>query len=39
MRFGSFAFSISADSDDDHQVIENTLREVELAKEIGMDTV
>ena len=39
MRFGSFVFSISADSEYDHQVIENTLREVELAEEIGMDTV
>jgi len=39
VRFGSFVFSISADREYDHQVIENTLREVELAEEIGMDAV
>ena len=39
MRFGSFVFSISADRETDHQVIENTLREVELAEEIGLDAV
>ena len=39
MRFGSFVFPMSSDSEGDHQVIENTLREVELAEEIGMDAV
>ena len=39
MRFGSFVFSISGDRENDHQVIDNTLREVELAEEIGMDAV
>ena len=39
MRFGTFVFSISGDPKDDHSVIENTLREVELAEEIGMDAV
>ena len=39
MRFGSFVFSISANSQDDHEVIDNTLREVELAEEIGLDAV
>ena len=39
MRFGSFVFSISADQAYDHQVILDTLREVELAEEIGLDTV
>ena len=39
MRFGSFVFSISSDPDQDHQVIENTLREIELAEEIGLDAV
>ena len=39
VRFGSFVFSISADREDDHQVIENTMREVELAEQIGLDTV
>ena len=39
MRFGSFVFSISSDPEYDHQVIENTMREVELAEEIGMDAV
>ncbi len=39
MRFGSFVFSISGDPAGDHQVIESTLREVELAEEIGLDAV
>ena len=39
MRFGSFVFSISGDPALDHQVIENTLREIVLAEEIGLDTV
>jgi alkanesulfonate monooxygenase SsuD/methylene tetrahydromethanopterin reductase-like flavin-dependent oxidoreductase (luciferase family) len=39
MRFGTFVFSISDDPRQDHQVIENTLREVELAEAIGMDAV
>ena len=39
MRFGSFVFSISGDARGDHQVIENTLREVELAEAIGLDAV
>jgi len=39
MRFGTFVFSISGDPHQDHQVIEHTLREVELAEEIGFDAV
>jgi alkanesulfonate monooxygenase SsuD/methylene tetrahydromethanopterin reductase-like flavin-dependent oxidoreductase (luciferase family) len=39
MRFGSFVFPISATQEYDHEVIENTLREVELAEEIGLDAV
>ncbi len=39
MRFGSFVFSISGESSGDHQVIENTLREVELAEQAGFDAV
>jgi alkanesulfonate monooxygenase SsuD/methylene tetrahydromethanopterin reductase-like flavin-dependent oxidoreductase (luciferase family) len=39
MRFGTFVFSISHDPSEDHQVIENTLREVELAEAIGLDAV
>lgn len=39
MRFGSFVFSISGDPKGDHQVIETTLREVELAEAIGFDAV
>ena len=39
MRFGSFVFSISSNPEADHQVIENTLREVDLAEEIGLDAV
>ena len=37
MRFGSFVFSISADPQKDHEVIERTLREVELAEQAGFD--
>ena len=37
MRFGSFVFSISADAQKDHEVIERTLREVELAEKAGFD--
>ena len=39
MRFGSFVFSISATHEYDHEVIDNTLKEVELAEEIGLDAV
>ena len=39
MRFGTFVFSISHDPKEDHQVIENTLREVEIAEGIGLDAV
>ena len=39
MRFGTFVFPISRDLETDDQVIDNTLREVELAEEIGMDAV
>src|SRR5438067_144978 len=39
MRFGTFVFSMSSDPAQDHQVIEQTLREVELAEAIGMDAV
>ena len=39
MRFGSFVFSISDDPKGDHQVIDNALREVELAEAIGLDAV
>ena len=39
MRFGTFVFSISHDPKEDHQVMENTLREVELAEAIGLDAV
>jgi len=39
MRFGSFVFSISPDPEKDHQVIENTLHEIDLAEEIGLDAV
>lgn len=39
MRFGSFVFSISGDPERDHQVIESTLREIELAEEVGLDAV
>jgi hypothetical protein len=37
MRFGTFVFSLSSAPTQDHQVIEQTLREVELAEAIGMD--
>lgn len=39
MRFGTFVFSISHEPSEDHRVIENTLREVELAEAIGLDAV
>ena len=39
MRFGTFVFPISVDPEKDCQVIHNTLREVELAEEIGMHSV
>ena len=39
MRFGSFVFSISADPEKDHQVVERTLHEVELAERAGFDAV
>ena len=39
MRFGTFVFPQSSVPERDHQVIENTRREVELAEEIGMDAV
>ena len=39
MRFGTFVFPVSSNRDGDHQVIENTLREVDLAEEIGLDAV
>ncbi|NQW22881.1 MAG: LLM class flavin-dependent oxidoreductase [SAR202 cluster bacterium] len=39
MRFGSFVFSISADQNADHEVIGQTLREIELAEEVGFDAV
>ena len=39
MRFGSFVFAISGDRENDHRVIDSTLRQVELAEEIGMDAV
>ena len=39
MRFGTFVFPFSLDIKDDRQVIDNTLREVELAEEIGLDAV
>ena len=39
MRFGSFVFSISGDSKKDHQVIQQTLQEVELSESIGLDAV
>jgi alkanesulfonate monooxygenase SsuD/methylene tetrahydromethanopterin reductase-like flavin-dependent oxidoreductase (luciferase family) len=38
VRFGSFVFSVSGDPKGDHQVIQNTMREVELAEAIGLDT-
>lgn len=39
MRFGSFVFSISADPNADHEVIAQTLREIEIAEEVGFDAV
>jgi hypothetical protein len=36
MRFGSFVFSISADPNADHEVISQTLREIEIAEEVGL---
>ena len=39
MRFGSFVFSISADEKGDHDMIGQTLREIELAEEVGFDAV
>ena len=39
MRFGSFVFSISADPSADHEVIIQTLREIEIAEEVGFDAV
>ncbi len=39
MRFGSFVFSISADPNTDHEVISQTLREIEIAEEVGFDAV
>ena len=39
MRFGSFVFSISADPSADHEVITQTLREIEIAEEVGFDAV
>lgn len=39
MRFGTFVFSISSNRENDGQVIQQTLREVELAEETGMDAV
>ena len=39
MRFGSFVFSISADEKGDNGMIGQTLREIELAEEVGFDAV
>ena len=39
VRFGTFVFPISGSLKDDYQVIEDALREVELAEEIGLDAV
>ena len=39
MRFGTFVFSISSERETDHQVINETLREIDLAEEVGMDAV
>ena len=39
MRFGTFVFSISTDQNADHEVIVQTLREVEIAEEVGFDAV
>lgn len=39
MHFGIFTFAISRDPNHDHRVIEDTMRDAELAEEIGMHTV
>ena len=39
MRFGTLVFPISLDAKDDRKVIDSTLREAELAEEIGLDAV
>ena len=39
MRFGVFVRTMSFSPGDDHQSIEDSLREVELAEEIGLDSV
>ena len=39
MNFGSFVFSISTDPEKDHQIIDRTLHEVELAEQAGFDAV
>lgn len=39
MRFGTYVLAISREPKDDFQVIENALREAELAEEIDMDAV
>ena len=39
MRFGTFVHPMSRDFEDDYPVIENALREVELAEEMGLDAV
>ncbi len=39
MRFGSFVFSISTDPDADQQMIGQTLREIELAEDVGFDAI
>ena len=39
MNFGSFVFSISTDPEKDHEVVDRTLHEVELAEQAGFDAV
>ena len=39
MRFSSLIFSMSHDPENDGAVIDSTLKEAELAEEIGMDAV
>lgn len=39
MRFGSFVFPVSHSPEKDGVVIDNTLKEIELAEEIGLDSV
>ena len=39
MHFGSFVFSISTDPEKDHEVVDRTLHEVELAEQAGFDAV